>query len=246
MAAPKGNKYAKGRKNAPPGHRGGAEPGRLKGNKNAVGNRGGGRPFIYQSDFPRLAEEYIMLHGPHTTTLMIAERFGVSEQTVFAWMNKYPEFRRAIDLRKSMDGRVAKSMYRAAAGYRHRSEEIHVDPKSVCPACEGKRFTDETKQTKCRDCNGSGRLVIRVPTIKKYPPNVRAAQTVLQRATKGWVPKKSIEFEGADGKPITVDLSSTDVNELDDETLKQIAELIEGSLRRKKVRIKKGSGGTDE
>lgn len=210
MPAPKGNRYA------------------ANGIKHTRG-----RKTTYQPQYAKQVYKLILLHGPDTTEENIANHFEVSVGCIRKWKRVHQDFRDAIGSAKQQDGRVADSMYRRAIGYSHRSEEILFDPKSLCNKCSGSG-TNQDDGEQCKKCVGSGKLIIRVPTRKKYAPDTKAGLSILARIDRSWQPKRAIEFTGTDDGPIKVDLSQIDTNQLGQETLDKIAELIQKDLADKK------------
>lgn len=69
------------------------------GNRNAVGNRGGGRPTVYSPEHVILARVGAEVGGGDRQLAMI---MGISEGTLANWQRQHGEFRQAI-----ADGREA-------------------------------------------------------------------------------------------------------------------------------------------
>lgn len=85
-----------------------------------------------------------------STNNELAEYFKVSTQTIEHWKRTHPEFREATnDGKLHADVKVMERLYRRACGYEHPDEQIFYDSK------EG--------------------MIVRAPTIKKYPPDTTAA-----------------------------------------------------------------------
>ena len=79
------------------------------------------------------------------THRQMADALGVAESTFYKWKAEHADFRTALQLGMAVaDARVVDSMHRAAIGYTHEEEVIRV-------------LADGT--------------VVRVPTLKHYPPN---------------------------------------------------------------------------
>ena len=115
------------------------------GNKNAVGNKGGGRPTEYRPEF---AEEAFRAALLGLGDEQLADYFGVSRAGLNKWKRQFPEFRqRLLDGKVKADANVAHAMYQKAIGYEHPDEHIAVS-------------------------NGE---VIVTPTTKRYPPDSHAA-----------------------------------------------------------------------
>ena len=91
------------------------------GNKYAVGNKGGGMTSGCTEDVIRQTQ---LLSEMGATMHELAKIFNVSEDTVYFWQNKYPEFARALKLgRDASDERVVRSMYAKALGFEKTIEE---------------------------------------------------------------------------------------------------------------------------
>lgn len=88
-----------------------------KGNKNAVGNRGGGRPTSYNAEY---AEWAVKLCRLGATDADIAKAFEVSETTINAWKHEHVEFSEALKKGKAFaDAEVADKLFQRATGYSH-------------------------------------------------------------------------------------------------------------------------------
>ena len=88
-----------------------------------------GRPTLHRSEYDEQAHEHCLLGA---TNAELAELFAVSPRTVDSWIANIPGFARAVrDGRAVADGRVARSLYERAVGFRltvertvlHRGEE---------------------------------------------------------------------------------------------------------------------------
>ncbi len=95
-----------------------------KGNKYAVGNKGGGRPSNYKKEYVDIAYR-ISLCG--LTDAQIANVFDISESTLHMWKHKHQDFFEALKKGKQIaDANVAKSLYHRAIGYEHPDIDIRV------------------------------------------------------------------------------------------------------------------------
>lgn len=144
-----------------------------KGNKNAKGNRGGGRPSQYRSEYADLAYRISLLGATDAQLAMILE---VSETTINAWKRNHVEFSAALKRGKSVaDATVAHSLYRRALGYEH----------------------DAVKILTVADGNNTGSHVEEVPYIERYPPDTTAAIFWLKnRRPDLWRDKQNVEHSG--------------------------------------------------
>lgn len=113
----------------------------VKGNKNAVGNKGGGRPSSFKPEFVEWAEKFAKLGA---TDADLAASFGVSEVTIGDWKKVHPEFFLALKKGKAFaDANVAESLYKRATGYSH--PDVHIS-------------------------NFQGAITV-TPIVKHYPPD---------------------------------------------------------------------------
>lgn len=116
-----------------------------KGNKNAAGNKGGGRASAYKAEYADWAEKLAKLGA---TDAELADAFEVSEQTINNWKKAHIEFSLALKKGKTLaDAEVASKLFHRATGYSHDDLDIRV-------------------------VNGE---IIQTPIIKHYPPDTTAA-----------------------------------------------------------------------
>lgn len=145
-----------------------------KGNKNALGNRGGtGAPTKYNDTFPDRAERLALL-GLTDEELAIA--FGVSETTINAWKLEHVEFSEALNRGKlDADAHVAQRLYRRALGYSHEAVKIFMPSGAENP--------------------------VYAPYTEHYPPDTAAARHWLNnRRPKQW--RERIEHAGDQEQPV--------------------------------------------
>lgn len=99
----------------------------------------------YESRYARIAYKFFLLGA---TVEQLADALCVCKTTIYNWAQRHPEFDMALrGGRELADANVASRLYARAMGYSHDEEEIKV--------VEGK--------------------VVRVPTVKHYPPDPGAA-----------------------------------------------------------------------
>lgn len=129
-----------------------------------------GRPTKYKPEYAKQTKK-LCLVGMIDTQL--ADFFEVSEVTINAWKNQFPQFLKAIKEGKATaDRQVEKSLFQRAMGYEHPDEKIFFD----------------------KDAHDDERIV-RAGTIKKYPPEVAAGIFWLKnRKPKEWREKHEIEL----------------------------------------------------
>jgi transposase-like protein len=152
--------------------------GAAKGNKYAVGNKGGGRPSEYLPEFADQAYKLCLLGA---TDAEIADILGFTEQTINEWKKSHQDFFLALKKGKSQaDANVADRLYQRAMGFEHDEEEI----KTVTIA-------------------GGGSEIVRVPTRKIYAPDPTSAIFWLKnRQPKKWRDKQEIGMTDGDGKDV--------------------------------------------
>ncbi len=94
------------------------------GNRNAEGNRGGGRPSSYNPSNVKTARAMCQLGA---TDAELAAVFEVTPSTVRRWQAAHPEFSAALKVSKgAADERVKRSLYQRAVGYSYDAEKIHI------------------------------------------------------------------------------------------------------------------------
>ena len=96
-----------------------------KGNKNAVGNKGGGAPSKYQAKYAKLAA---LACQAGCTDQEVADLIGVSQKTINRWKLQHVEFVTALKSGKApADERVVQSLYQRALGYDHNGKHYPPD-----------------------------------------------------------------------------------------------------------------------
>ena len=120
-------------------------------------------PGKYRPKYAELAYKLAQLGIPHK---QIAEILEISESTFYEWQGRHAGFKTALKAGMALaDANVANSVYRGAVGYSHHHEEIKV----------------------------IGEEVVRVPTMKHYPPNPHLATFWLKnRQPELWKEKVEI------------------------------------------------------
>lgn len=146
-----------------------------KGNQNAKGNKGGGRPTKYKPEYAKMAKKIALLG---VTDEQLAAIFEVSEETINAWKRAHVEFSTALREGKAIaDSEVAHSLYRRAVGYRHRAVKIYADPKTGA--------------------------TIQVPYVEHYPPDTPAGIFWLKnRRPDVWRDKQEVVQQGDPDNPV--------------------------------------------
>ena len=86
-----------------------------KGNRFAVGNKGGGRHSQFNPMFSRRAE---LAGRAGLTDRELAELFDVSLSAIEKWKRRREDFRNALKIGKAeADSRIERSLYQCAVGY---------------------------------------------------------------------------------------------------------------------------------
>lgn len=143
-----------------------------------------GRPSDYD---PSTLPQVQKLAELGATDVEIAAFLGVNDATLYRWKLKHPAFRDALKLGKeAADDRVEKSLYRRALGYSHDAVKIYADPKT-----------------------GQEHIV---PFVEHYPPDTTACIFWLKnRRRQEWRDKVDHEHTGADGGPIEMKMTETEL-----------------------------------
>lgn len=138
----------------------------------------GGRPTRYS---PTIHPSFVYeLARTGKTDKEMAKILGVAVSTFYNWRDRYPEFLESIEKGKvDPDDEVENALRQRALGYEHPEEKIFYDTKT------GK--------------------VIRVMTIKHYPPDTGAAAFWLKnRRPETWREKQEIEHSAKEGPIIQI------------------------------------------
>lgn len=160
-----------------------------------------GRPSSYHSRFCKPAKALCELGA---TDQQLAEYFEVCVQTIWAWKNERKEFFNATKLGKdSADYRVERSLYERAVGYSHPQEEIKVV-----------------------SCGLGESEIVRVPTIKHYPPDPASMIFWLKnRRPKEWRDKIDTTISNSDGTNIMDALALMIAQKIAQGTMKEIQDV---------------------
>src|SRR5690349_641900 len=95
-----------------------------KGNTNAKGNSGGGRPQKYRAEFADWAEKLCKLGA---TDEEMADAFDVSVVTLNKWKHVHVKFSLALKNGKAFaDANVADRLYQRAMGFEHPEVDIKM------------------------------------------------------------------------------------------------------------------------
>lgn len=126
-----------------------------------------GRPSSYKPEYDEQARKLCLLGAVDKE---LADFFNVCEATINNWKNDFPSFLVSIKQGKEQaDSDVADRLYQRAMGYTHAEEEIKVIANEV----------------------------VRVPTVKHYPPDATSAIFWLKNRRKSdWRDKQEVEHTG--------------------------------------------------
>jgi hypothetical protein len=93
-----------------------------KGNRNARGNKGGGRPSEYKPEYAQIAAKACELGA---TNFELGQMFGVSSSTIIGWTHRFVEFSEAVlGGKEKADERVERALFNRAVGYSFESEKV--------------------------------------------------------------------------------------------------------------------------
>lgn len=123
----------------------------------------------YRLDVHPVMARWLAAHG--ATDKQIAEEFGITEQTLYNWKKRYPEFAQALAEGKHGPNKlVERSLFARALGY----------------------FYDEVKTIEI-----DGEVVRRERTRKHALPDVNAQLMWLRNRTKEWREEQTVELKGS-------------------------------------------------
>jgi hypothetical protein len=102
------------------------------GNKNAVGNKGGGRVTEYRPQYCDIAKAMCRLGA---TNANLADAFGVGVSTISGWMVTFVEFADALKEGKSaFDDLVERALAQRAIGYDYTAEKVFCNGGEIVRA----------------------------------------------------------------------------------------------------------------
>lgn len=153
-----------------------------KGNKHALGNKGGGRKSSYQAKYAEMAKKAC---EAGFTDKEIGDLFGVCETTINKWKLDFVEFREALKAGKDVpDDRVERSLYHKAIGYSFDSEKIF-------------QFQGD---------------IVRAKSLEHVPPDTTACIFWLKNRRKDvWRDRHEHELGGLNGGPVRFVVESAPV-----------------------------------
>lgn len=102
-----------------------------KGNKNALGNKGGGDKTDYKPEYATIAYQMTLLGA---TDAEMADALGKSETTINAWKHSHVEFAKALTRGKLYaDAHVADRLHQRACGYSHDAVKVFMPAGATEP-----------------------------------------------------------------------------------------------------------------
>ena len=128
-----------------------------------------GRPTIYRRELAILARRLALLGA---TDAEMAEVLNINVRTLGNWMDKHPEFSKAIKSgMRQADGEVAERLFSRATGHSHEAVKIFMPAGADAP--------------------------VYARYVKHYPPDTNAALAWLSRRQPGlWREKQQIDITG--------------------------------------------------
>lgn len=101
-----------------------------------------GRPTKYRDTYPKQAEKLCRLGA---IDLDLADFFEVSEDTIYEWKNKHPEFSEALKRGKpTANERVKESLFNRAVGYSHPEEKVFCHQGEIITHQTTKHYPPDT------------------------------------------------------------------------------------------------------
>lgn len=150
------------------------------GNKNSVGNKGGGRESLYKPQYAKQAFNLALLGA---TDEDLGRSFDVTATTIIKWRKTFPDFDSALRAGKEeADAKVVASLFERATGYKHKSKKIFQN---------------------------NGRI-IEAPFIEHFPPDVTAIQFWLKNRQPLKWRDKPLESQDTTPPPTSVPVNVID------------------------------------
>jgi hypothetical protein len=152
---------------------------------------------------------YLALLG--MTEEQMAVVFDISMGTFQAWKKKFPTFAEAIKKGKEQaDADVVYSLYRAAVGFEHESEQIFCSKEKIYDTDDKGKVYLKKEVPK----------IIRVSITKKYPPDTKAAIKWLEtRQPAQWSSRPNVNAQ------LSVTQNNYDIKGLTLEQLKVLQQI---------------------
>lgn len=149
----------------------------------------GGRPTKYRDEYAEQAERLCLLG---LTNEQLANFFDVNVDTIYEWQKVHDQFSDALKAGKDeADGKVAKSLYERALGYKHKAVKIVADAKTGMdhtveytehypPDTTAAIFWLKNRQSAMwrdrQDVNHSGGVSVNVMDFNNYDPPDKPAE----------------------------------------------------------------------
>src|SRR6266852_524466 len=128
-----------------------------------------GRPTIYRPELATLARKLALLGA---TESEMADALNINVRTLGNWMDKHPEFSKAIKSgMRQADGEVAERLFSRATGHSHEAVKIFMPAGAEAP--------------------------VYARYVKHYPPDTNAALAWLsRRQPELWKERQQVDFSG--------------------------------------------------
>jgi hypothetical protein len=152
---------------------------------------------------------YLALLG--MTNEQMAVVFDINASEFNSWLHKFPTFLEALKKGKEQaDSQVVYSLYQAAIGFEHDSEQIFMSKeRTFGKDAQGRSYV--MKETP---------KIIRVPIVKKYPPSVKAALRWLEiRQPDQWSDRENKRAK------VSIIQNNYDIHDLSTEELKVLQKI---------------------
>jgi hypothetical protein len=158
----------------------------MKGNRNSVGNKGGGRKTTYDPNCLKVVKHMCMLGATYED---LAKYFDVSAQTIVTWKKQFPDFAKVLrDAKDEADNKVIASLFERATGYKH-------------------------KATKFFQHNGR---IVSADFTEHYPPDVTAIQFWLKNRRPTQWRDKPLENDNETPPPASIAVTVVDAGVAED------------------------------
>lgn len=171
----------------------------MRGNQNAVGNKGGRPKIEYTRTIGKKVRDMLMAQF---TVDKIAEILEISRDTLFRWKNENTEFRDFWEYGlHGIDSHIVRSLAKRAVGFKKRVE----------------------KPVKVKDDKTGADRVINHVYSEYYPPDVRAVEIWLRNRSqvkKDWS-NLPVEDVPPPLQPV-INVNQIDLSKLDDATIRKI------------------------
>ena len=168
---------------------------------------------VYRPDCIRMVYQLSLLG---LTNAQMAPIFGIKEITFYKWIERYPEFREAMQKGKvQADSMVAEATFKNAIGYEHESVKVLSNRVKEFDK-DGKIIKEYTEP-------------VLVPITKRYPPNFNAQKYWLGIRQKGI-------WKDDDHTNLNINLNM-DMSDFTDEELNALEKMSQKSIGTSNQRV---------